>query len=281
VATTGGFTSAAKALHLTQPAVTHQVKALEEAYRVELFHRSGRRVILTDLGAALLEITRSFFELERQADELLSGAAGLRGGYLHVGADGPFHLMRPLGAFATAHPEVRVSVTMGNSRLLQQKLLTFEADVAVLATLSEHEDLLAVELGRHRVVLVLPPGHPWRTRRSVHIMELEGLTMVAREQGSSTRRAIRAALAEAGAEPRFALELGSREAVREAVAAGLGAAAISEPELGHDGRLTAVAIDGADVVTHEYVVCRRDRSRVPAIAAFLELARTMAMASSD
>ena len=272
VAIRGSVTAAAKSLHLTQPAVSHQLRALQEHHRTELFFRKGRGLVLTSLGNELLEVTRPFFELERQAMELLSSAAGLRGGHLHIGADGPFHVMRSLSRFVTAHPEVRVRVTMGNSTLLQQRLVDFEADVAVLATFDAHPDLVAEEIGRHPVVLAVPAAHPWAKRSQVHIAELEGLTMVGREPGSATRRAFRAALAAAGAEPRFVLELGSREAVREAVAAGLGAAAISAPEIGDTTALHALSIVGAEVSTHEVVVLRSDRAGVPAIAAFLSAA---------
>lgn len=271
VAVHGSVTEAARRLHLTQPAVTHQVRALEAHHGVELFHRRGRGLVLSELGAELLELTRPFFDLERQADELLSAGAGLRGGHLRVGADGPFHVMRPLRAFVRAHPEVRVSVTMGNSEVLQQKLLAFEVDVAVLATFEPHSDLAAADIGHHRVALAVPRSHPWADRVSVHLAELEGRTMVGREAGSATRRAFRAALAAVGAEPRFVLEFGSREAVREAVAAGLGMAAISEPELGKDPRVQALELEGAEVFTREFLVSRRDRQAVPAIRAFAEL----------
>jgi len=268
----GSVTVAAEKLHLTQPAVTHQIRALEAHHGVELCHRKGRGLVLSELGHQLLEITRPFFDLERQADELLAGAAGLRGGHLRVGADGPFHVMRPLRKFVSAHPEVRVSVTMGNSQVLQQRLVDFEVDVAALATLPSHPQLVGKEIGRHRVALAVARSHPWAGRSSVHLMELEGRTMVAREPGSATRRAFREALAAVGAEPRFVLEFGSREAVREAVAEGLGMAAISEPEVGKDPRVLAKDLDGAQVVTHEYVVCRSDRQGVQTIRAFIEAA---------
>lgn len=268
VAESGSVTGAARRLHLTQPAVTHQVRALEAHHGVELFHRKGRGLVLTPLGQQLRDLTRHFFDLERQADELLAAAAGLRGGQLRVGADGPFHVMRPLRHMSLAFPEVRVTVHMGNSAELQQRLVDYEVDVAVLAAEPEHDALSGVRIGSHRVCLAVGHAHPWASRSTVHLMELEGREMVAREPGSATRRAFRAALAEVGAEPRFVIELGSREAVREAVAVGLGMAVISEPEVGTDPRVCSVALVGADVLTHEYVVVRSDRRRVPAIRAF-------------
>ena len=89
VASEGGFTAAANRLNLTQPAVTLQVKALEQAYGVDLFHRRGRRVELTDTGAALYTHTLRLFRLEEETDDLLSSVGGMRRGRLRVGADGP------------------------------------------------------------------------------------------------------------------------------------------------------------------------------------------------
>src|SRR5689334_4838090 len=109
VAVTGSFTSAARQLHVSQPAVTMQVKALEEAHGAELFRRRGRRVERTDLGDALLARTARLFGVEEEIEEMLGAAAGLGGGRLRVGADAPYHVMALLAAFRQRWPEVAIS----------------------------------------------------------------------------------------------------------------------------------------------------------------------------
>jgi aminoethylphosphonate catabolism LysR family transcriptional regulator len=276
VASEGGFTAAANRLNLTQPAVTLQVKALEEAYGVDLFHRRGRRVELTDTGAALYAQTLRLFRLEEETDDLLSSVGGLRQGRLRVGADGPYHVIGAIAAFRAAYPGIRLSVSIGNSAVVRQSLLDYRTDVAVLAEDDGDDRFLSLPYGRHRVVAFVNTDHPWAGRKSVRLADMEGQAMIRRESGSATRRAFEAALANAGVAPDFVLDIGSREAVREAVAAGLGFSVVAAPEIGYDPRLVALEIKGARVETREYVVCLRERAETRAVSAFLATARTLA-----
>ncbi|MGH6717892.1 MAG: LysR substrate-binding domain-containing protein, partial [Alphaproteobacteria bacterium] len=131
-----------------------------------------------------------------------------------------------------------------------------------IGVLGEHplDDRFAVlKASRHALILMTPPDHPWRGRAAVAIDELAGQPMVMREAGSVTRRAFDAALATAGITPTVALEIGSREAVREAVAAGLGLGVVQEPELGHDSRIGWARITGTEIAAGETVVCLDER----------------------
>ncbi len=271
VATEGGFTKAARLLGVSQPAVTIQVKALEENFGVTLLHRRGHQVTLTDLGQQLLDITRRVFGLEQEAEELLSAARELRGGYLKVGADGPYFVMGFLAAFIARYPGVRVTVTMGNSQAVLQDLFEFRTDVAVLARIDDDQRLHAIPHTRQPVVVFVSSDHEWANRRGIKLAELEGRAMVLREVGSSTRQVFESALAEAGVKPRVVLEIGSREALHEAVAAGLGIGVISKAELGHDPRLRAIGISDAKLESREYVVCLNERRNLRTVRAFLEL----------
>lgn len=271
VAEAGGFTAAANRLGLTQPAVTLQVRALEEAFRVELFHRRGRQVLLTDIGHALFALTRRLFATEEEARELLEDAGGLARGRLRVAADGPYFVIGLIAAFRARHPGIEISVAIGNSRQARQSLLDYAADVAVLATASGDARFLELPFGRKEVVLFVPARHPWARRKSVRLTELAGEKMILREPGSSTRRAFEEALAAAGVVPQIALEIGSREAVREAVAAGLGISVVLREEFGHDERLRPIPFADAEIVTEEHVVCLKERAGNRSIAAFLAL----------
>lgn len=271
VATEGSFTKAARLLGVSQPAVTIQVKALEEGFGVTLLDRRGHQVTVTDLGRQLLDITRRVFGLEQEAEELLSAARELRGGYLKVGADGPYFVMGFLAAFIALYPGVRVAVTMGNSQAVLQDLFEFRTDVAVLARIDDDQRLHAIPHTRQPVVVFVPSGHEWANRRSIKLAELESRAMVLREEGSSTRQVFETALAEAGVKPRVVLEIGSREALHEAVAAGLGIGVISKAELGRDPRLRAIRISDARLESREYVVCLNERRNLRTVQAFLKI----------
>ncbi|MEE2980082.1 MAG: LysR substrate-binding domain-containing protein, partial [Pseudomonadota bacterium] len=242
VATEGGFTKAARLLGVSQPAVTIQVKALEESYGASLLHRSGQTVSLSDLGRGLYSITRRIFDLEEEAEELLAAARELRGGHLRAGADGPYFVMGLLASFIGRYPRVRVTVAMGNSRSVLRDLVEYRTDVAVVARIDDDRRFHAVSLTSQPVVLFMPRNHPWAKRCGIRLAELEGQPMILREEGSSTRQIIEDALAEAGVAPQVVMEIGSREALHEAVAAGLGIGVVSAAELGTDDRLTVVKI---------------------------------------
>ena len=132
VATEGSFTRAASALGVTQPTLSTQVKALEERYGVALLHRRGRGVEPTELGRALLDVTRRLFSLEEEASELLARARGLAVGSLRIGADSPYHVMPFLAQFRAKYPEIRVSLSIGNAEEVQDGLIRHRADIAFL-----------------------------------------------------------------------------------------------------------------------------------------------------
>ncbi len=153
VALHGGFTRAAEALRLTQPTLSGQVKSLEEHYGVRLFERRGRSVELTDLGAALLDIARRIFGLEAEADQLLATARGLTSGQLRVGADAPYHVVPFLAGFSRRHPNIRLTMTFGNSEHVLQDLFDRRTDIAVLPDLDDDERLRALPFRREVAAL--------------------------------------------------------------------------------------------------------------------------------
>lgn len=272
VATEGSFTKAARLLGVSQPAITIQVKALEEAYGANLLHRTGQRVMLTDLGDDLLVITRRIFDLDQEAEELLSAARELRGGHLRAGADGPYFVMGMLAAFIECYPGVRVTVAMGNSQSVLRDLVDYRTDVAMVARVDDARRFHAAPYIRQPVVVFVPRTHQWGKRRGIRLAELEGQPMILREQGSSTRQIIEKALAKAGVSPRVVMEIGSREALHEAVAAGLGIGVVEAAEIGTDDRLTTLGITDANLEATEYVVCLKERRNLRTVQAFFDLA---------
>lgn len=271
VASAGGFTRAAARLGVTQPTLSGQVKALEESYGVALIERRGRQLVLTEIGAALLDLTRRIFGLTEEAEQLLAAARGLERGHLRLGADAPYHVLPALGDFTRRYPKLRLSLTVGNSETLIRDLFDHRIDVAVVANLAPDARLHAVPVRRDRLVLFVPKRHPWARRKQVTPDQLAGERLVLREPGSSTRRVFETAMARAGIALEEVIEINSREAVREAVAAGLGVGVVSESEFGNDPRLVKVALAEADLGATEYVACLAERRELRLIRAFLEI----------
>ncbi len=216
---------------------------------------------MTTLGEHLLEITRRMFLFEEEAGELLGRARDLTTGHLRVGADGPYHVVPFLASFAERYPAVHISLSIGNSEEILDSLIRYRADVAVVADVAADPRLERILCAEHRLVAFVPRQHAWSRRRSVGIGDFEDQPMILRETGSKTRKLFELAVAKGKVRPRVVMEIESREAVREAVAAGLGIGIVSEAEFGHDDRLVAVPVTDAELGTREYVEARPQGKR--------------------
>jgi LysR family transcriptional regulator, low CO2-responsive transcriptional regulator len=271
VARAGGFTGGANLLHISQPTVTTQVRFLEDTYAIELFYRRGHTVRLTPLGEQLFAIAQKIFALESDAVQLLDDAGELRSGHLRVGAVGPFHVTEMLARFNRSFPGINVSVRVGNSEAVLGALANYQTDVAVLAQFTDDARFHSVPYSRHPIVVFVHRRHRFAGRKSIRIADLEGERMILREEGSTTRKALDDALRTAGVTPRVVMEIGSREAIREAVIMGVGIGAVSEIEYVPDRDLRMVRVRDAQMHTHAHVVCLEERRGARLVKAFLEI----------
>ena len=271
VARAGSFTGGAKLLHISQPTVTTQVRFLEETYGIELFYRRGHTVKLTPLGEQLFEIAQRVFALESETIHLLEDSGELKSGHLRVGAVGPFHVTEMLARFNQRFPRMQVSVRIGNSETVLEALVDYRTDVAVLAQFTDDPRFHSVPYSRHPVVIFVHRSHRFAGRSSIRIAELEGEGMILREEGSTTRKALDDALKKAGVTPRIVMEIGSREAIREAVVMGVGIGAVSEIEYIPDPEIRMVPVSDAEMHTHAHVVCLEERRAARLVNAFLEI----------
>jgi len=272
VARMGSFTKAAEQLHVSQPTITTQVRFLEESYKVELFHRSGRRVQLTPLGEQLMRLAQQIFSLEADAVSLLADAGELRTGHLRVAAVGPYHVTQMLADFNAHYPDIKVNVSTGNSQDVLDRLLDYRADVGVLAQLVEDERFLSVPFGRHPVGIFTASSHRFARRRSIRLAELQGERMILREDGSTTRKALELALGEAGITVEPVMEISSREMIREAVSQGIGIAAVSTVEYVPGPGLHLVGISDAQIFTYAHILCLAERRSMRMVKAFFDTA---------
>lgn len=271
VATSGSFTKAAESLNVSQPTVTTQVGQLEALYKVELFHRTGRRVRPTELGDRLLQMSRQIFSLESESVQLLRDAGELRSGHLRVAAVGPSHVTEMLVGFHQRYRGVKLSVSTGNSQDVLDRLLDYSADVGVLAQAFKDNRFVSVPYSEHPVIVFCSASHRFAKRRTIRTSELQGESLILRERGSTTRKAIESALAAAKVECEVVMEVASREIIREAVMQGLGVAAVSEVEYVPGPGLHAVRISDAAIRTYAHVVCLAERRDTRLIRTFFEV----------
>ncbi|HKJ53459.1 MAG TPA: LysR substrate-binding domain-containing protein [Gammaproteobacteria bacterium] len=274
VATHGSFTRAAEMLNITQPTLSGQVKELEERYGTRLFVRHGRRVELTEIGKTAFGITRLMFRYEEEVEQLLQSARALTSGQLRVGADSPYIATPLLAQFQRLYPGIQISIRYGNSAELTTWIESRRCDVAFLPNIPQEDDrLYSIPLAPGRLVVFVNRDHDWAERRSVTIDELVTQRIVLREKGSRTRSIFEEAVSRAGHTLGDVMEIGGREGVREAVAAGFGIGIVAENELLADSRLHALPVSNADLVHAEYVVCLKELRELRVNDAFLEMVR--------
>lgn len=272
VARHGSFSAGARALGLAQPTVTTQVQALEKQHEVELFHRRGRGAQLTQVGMALLPVAQQLGALELDAFNLLHDAGKLNTGKLRIGAVGPFHVIEMVDAYHRLYPGVELSIRVGNSAEVLADLENYVTDIAVLAGARDEPGLSSEHYASHAVILFAPVSHPLARFDSVPLSALQDAPLLQREAGSTTRAALEAVLEQAGVRPRPVMEIGSREALREAVARGLGLGTVSEAEFIPDARFRAIRIEGDPVRTETYLYCLQERRESRLLSSFFDQA---------
>ena len=272
VARAGGFTAAGKLLNVGQPTVSTHVHALEEHFKVELFHRRGRTVELTDIGKLLMTVTQGLFGHEEEAISLLRAAQALEVGSLKIGAIRPSDVMEIAAILVKKYENLKLSVTLGAGPDLLEGLLKFDFDVAIVGDEPEDKRFYSQFYNKHRILIVANVNHPFARRRSIRIEELEGQNFILRTSGSTTRKIFDRALQKAGVTIHPIMETNNREAVNAAILRAIGIGAISESEIVAHAKLKVLNIANAEMFNYAYVVCLAERRKRPLIDGFLKVA---------
>ncbi len=226
-------TRAAEALGLGQSAVSAAIAALEARHGTRLFHRIGRGISLTEIGAQFLPAAQAVLAEAARAEALLAGLTAGSVGTLTIQASqtiASYWLPRHLAAFRKNHPCIAVQLTIGNTAQAAAAVHAGTAELGFVEGAIEDKDLIAEAVARDQLMILVAPSHPWAGRQVVTAADLASTAWVLREPGSGTRSAFEQALTLYGVAPgtlTIALELPSNEAVRGAVEAGLGATALS------------------------------------------------------
>jgi DNA-binding transcriptional LysR family regulator len=242
-------------------------------YNIELFSRSGRKVMLTPAGVELYKTTVRLHQSEAEAENLLGSFKGLQTGSLRIAAVGPFHATDMIVAFKAAYPKIDIIVEFGNSSRSFDRLLSYEADVGLIAEVHPDTRVLALPYSTHEVVVFANAQHPFFERDSISIKELQKARVVQREFGSTTRTAMEKALKDNNVEIDVVLEIGSREGIWKAVEQGLGIGFVADFEFVPHPNLRAIPINDALISTQYFLAFLRERENSHLIQAFCEVAR--------
>lgn len=267
------FARAAEKLHLTHAAISLQIKQLEEVFGSLLFDRIGKRVFLTEAGEIVLDHARQILQSLKDADESLAALKGLKGGRVAIAVTSTAEYFAPglLAEFRKAQADVRVRLLVDNREEVSRLLIANEVDLAIMGRPPADLEAESVNFAPHPLVLVASAEHPLAQRARLAVDDLATETMIVRESGSGTRLAMEEFFSQHAIKPRIGMEMGSNEAIKQAVVAGLGISFISQHTLGLElsaGRLAILKVEGTPVIRHWFLVRHKSKRLTPALGAF-------------
>ncbi len=274
----GSVTRAAEALYISQPAVTHRLRRLERTLGAQLLERRGRGLALTDAGQAILPLARQGLQILWRIPVAISEVQGLLRGEIILGASttiGEFLLPRRLSVFAQAYPGVTVRLHIANTQAIVERVLDHGLHAGFVGLHPARQALMSTPFLADNIVLVAAASHPLAARR-VSPADLDRARLLLREEGSATRAMALRALARCGVNTEATIGFGSNAAVRTAVLAGYGVAALSREVVADDleqRRLKPVRLPGWQCRRRFYVIRRRDRKLTTAEEILLKFVR--------
>jgi len=277
----GSFTRAAQELHMSQPAASVQIKKLTETVGVALFEQVGNRVYLTEGGRRLQQSCVEVFRLLERLEDDLAGLRALQAGRLRlaVSTTGMCFAPRLVGAFAALHPGVQTSLQAHNRQILVERIAANEDDLYLFADAPDLDKVVMQELLPNPLVVLARDDHPLAGQKNIAFERLASEPLLVREEGSGTRRITMRLFREHGLSPTVRMELGTNEAIKEAILAGLGVAVMSRYTFGLDpesSRYRCLDVEGFPLENHWYFAYPEGKQLSAAARAFLDFARTHA-----
>jgi len=275
VAREGSFAKAAKRLHVSQPAITLQVRRLEDTYGIVLFDRRGSKVTLTPIGMELAELSDQIHTFEEEIDDLLSAQYDLTTGSLTIATGSPQVTMGLVSAFQRSYPQCKVTVIIGNAVDNLESIFNRRADIACATDPRDDDRMVAIPFSSNEVVALVPAAHALAREKYVRLETLATERLIVRVDKSYTQQIVSRLFEERGVPLSPSLFVESREAVHEAVAAGLGVGFIFNREIGEDARVAAVKLGRGGAKSVEKIVCLKAQARRRLVKAFLNVAREL------
>jgi len=278
------FTKAAEALHMTQPAVTFQVRQLEEYFNTRLFDRTHNKVNLTSAGIKVYEFSDRIFDLYDEMENSVRELTGEISGALTIGASttiAEYMLPRLLGQFKAKYPEINIRLKVSNSEGIVQMVEHNVIDLGVVEASVSNKNLIVEVCHEDQLVVVAPPGHELSRREGgrIKVEELKSYPFICREEGSGTREVIMQYLLDSHiqeSDMNFCLELGSPEALKGAVEAGMGISILSRSTIAKELKLNTLCVLQLDppLVRPFSFVRQRQKFRVRVMEELLEFAKS-------
>lgn len=276
-----GFTRASEELHLSQPAVSMQIRQLEEQAGMPLFEQIGKKIRLTDAGRTFYRHAQGILAQVQEARLELEEMRGVRRGQLNitVASTANYFAPRLLATFCQRYPGVKVSLDVSNREHILTQLGDSDKDLAIMGHPPEESNLVAHPFMENPLVVIAAPSHPMASEQAILPARLTDESFISREPGSGTRMAAERFFDAAGIRLTTAMEMSSNEAIKQAVQAGLGLGVVSIHTLEMEralGRLAILDVQGFPILRHWYVV-HRPAKRFSAVAqAFLDFVMTEA-----
>lgn len=274
----GSITAAANKLNLTQPAVTLQLRKLQDLAGLPLLQRTSDGMLLTGAGREVLALHGRIEAAMSSCATSLDMIAGRTGGRISIGAVSTAKYFVPfaIAAFSKLHPKIDISLSIGNRQEIRQALRGYELDFAIMGRPPPDVEVETHLIGDHPHIIVAPRGHWLAQDFGLAAVDLTHETFLTREQGSGTRMLMEQLFADTELQPTVGMEMSSNETIKQAVIAGLGIAFISAHTVAtelEDGRLVALDVAGLPVVRQWFVVRRQDKVLLPPAQAMLDFLR--------
>jgi len=264
VASHSSYSRAAEKLHLTQPAVSMQVKQLEEEIGLPLFDQIGKKIYLTEAGQELQKYSIHILQQLTEAESVFEDMKGLRFGKLtiSVATTASYFVPQLLGQFNKRFPGITISLNVTNRETLLQQLARNEMDVAIMGQPPADLGLEAVSFMENPLVIIAPIDHPLATAKSIPLERIQQETFLVREQGSGTRSAMERFFAAQGIQLSKGSEMSTNEAIKQAVQAGMGLGILSLNTVTLEletHRLVVLDVDTFPILRHWYIVHRQGK----------------------
>ena len=227
----GSFSAAAEALCITQPAVTKQIQQLQATYGIKFLNRFGRKMVLTDAGKVLYDIADKIFQFESQAEEKIRDFQQRKSGHIQIHASesfGAYYLPLIIYPFRKKYPQISISITILPPQQVLENTLRLDNDLGFISSHIKHKKLIVKEVLEDRLVLIVPPDHPFTKRKCIEPKHLEGQPFIMHEKGSASRSIVDDFIKKNGLSILTTLELSNNEAIKKAVKQGIGLSLISE-----------------------------------------------------
>jgi DNA-binding transcriptional LysR family regulator len=267
------YTQAARTLHLSQPAVSMQVKQLEESVGLPLFEQTGKKIQLTEAGREVFQYSRTIFQTFEEMEEVLAALKGLDTGHLDIAVASTVNYFAPrlLAAFSRRFPGIDLRLDVTNRQRLMALLRNNETDLVMMGRPPDDIDLEFEPFMENPLVVIAPPGHALQNERHIPAQRLSEEVFIMREAGSGTRLAMERYFAEQSIEISTGMQMTRNEAIKQAVRAGMGLGVVSthtiELEI-ETRRLVVLDIEGFPLQRHWYLVYRKNKRLSPAARAF-------------